>query len=292
MGLAQRSRPQAPPSRCPAQAQTERPLDPHERQRLADLANAFLKAYDMPGLSVAIMRHGQIAYADSFGLADKSSGERVTNDHLFRIASVSKPITSVGIFTLIEQGKLGLDDKVFGAGGILGAGFAAPAGSSVSDITVGQLLRHTGGGWSNNPDPMDDHKSMSQRELIAWTLRNKPLAARPGTRFAYSNFGYCVLGRVIEAASGRSYGEYIQQAVLARCGIEHHAACGERAGRPRRARGHLSSPLMGSLREGHGADRLRPEDGWRARPIWRSSPPMCPIFPTRPDFSTAARSGP
>jgi CubicO group peptidase (beta-lactamase class C family) len=216
----------------PALAQTERPLDPHERQRLADLANAFLKAYDMPGLSVAIMRHGQIAYADSFGLADKSTGERVTNDHLFRIASVSKPITSVGIFTLIEQGKLGLDDKVFGTGGILGAGFAAPAGSSVSDITVGQLLRHTGGGWSNNPDPMDDHKSMSQRELIAWTLRNKPLAARPGTRFAYSNFGYCVLGRVIERASGQSYGDYIQKAVLARCGISTmRLAANGRAGR-------------------------------------------------------------
>jgi len=204
----------------PARAETEPSLDPREREKLADLAHAFLKSYDMPGLSVAVMRHGRLAYADAFGLADRAKDEAVTTDHLFRIASVSKPITSVGVFTLIEQGKLNLDDKVFGTRGVLGSAFAAPSGSPAADISVGQLLRHTGGGWANSPeDPMDEHKSMSQRELIAWTLRSKPLAARPGTRFAYSNFGYCVLGRVIETASGRSYGDFIREDVLARCGV-------------------------------------------------------------------------
>lgn len=216
----------------PALAQTARPLETRERQRLAALANAFLKIHDMPGLSVAILRRGRLAYAEGFGFADKNTGERVTPDHLFRVASVSKPITSVGIFTLIEQGKLNLNDRVFGPLGILGAEFAAPTGS-VTDITVEHLLLHTGGGWSNSPgDPMDEHKSMSRHDLIAWTLKNKPLTARPGARFAYSNFGYCVLGRVIEKASGKSYGDFIREAVLARCGAgAMRLAASSRSGR-------------------------------------------------------------
>ena len=191
-----------------------------ERSTLAAIANAFLKNYDMPGLSVAIVRHGRLAYAEGFGIADIGTGERVTADHLFRVASVSKPITSVGIFALMEQGRLRLTDKVFGADGILGTEFEAPSRRFVGDITIGHLLTHLGGGWSNKPnDPMDADKQMSHRSLISWTLKEHPLKERPGATFAYSNFGYCVLGRVIEKVSQKSYSDHVRDAVLARCGI-------------------------------------------------------------------------
>lgn len=247
----------------PAYAQTAQPLGASERQRLAAFANAFLKTHDMPGLSVAIVRHGRLAYAEGFGLADRSTGERVTPDHLFRVASISKPITSVGIFTLIEQRKLNLGDRVFGPRGILATEFAASPGP-VAEITVGQLLLHTGGGWSNSPsDPMDEHKSMSRHDLIAWTLKNEPLAARPGTRFAYSNFGYCVLGRVIEKASGKSYGDFIREAVLARCGANAmRLAASSRAGRADRevAYHHRSwDPYTINM------ERIDSTGGWLAR---------------------------
>src|SRR4051794_12413301 len=85
-----------------------------EREALADIAKQFLEQYKAPGLSVAIARHGKIVYAEGFGVADKETGERVTPSHLFRICSVAKPMTSVAIYTLIEQGKLKLDDLVFG----------------------------------------------------------------------------------------------------------------------------------------------------------------------------------
>lgn len=195
-------------------------LSAAERSNLTAIANTFLKNYDMPGLSVAIVRHGRLAYAEGFGIADTGTGEKVTADHLFRIASVSKPITSVGIFTLVEQGRLKLTDKVFGAEGILGSEFEAPSRRFVRDVTIGHLLMHLGGGWSNKPnDPMDADKQMNHHGLISWTLREHPLNERPGRTFAYSNFGYCVLGRIIEKVSQQSYSDYVRDAVLARCGI-------------------------------------------------------------------------
>ena len=79
---------------------------PDERKRIAGLAAAFMDTYDVPGLSVAIAIKGKPAYVEAFGVADRETGEALTPRHRYRIASVSKPITSAGIFTLIEARKL------------------------------------------------------------------------------------------------------------------------------------------------------------------------------------------
>src|SRR6202000_170638 len=68
------------------------------------------------------------------------------------------------------------------------------------------------------PDPVRQNPEMTHRQLIAWTLEHMPLTTAPGQTFAYSNFGYCVLGRVIEKLTGQKYGPYVQQNLLARCG--------------------------------------------------------------------------
>src|SRR5271154_216973 len=96
-------------------------------QELADMesvAFTFMNAHAVPGLSVAIAGNGAILYERGFGYADRE--ERVTPAHLFRIASVSKPITSVALFRLMEEKRLTLEDTVFGPGGILGEAFGAP----------------------------------------------------------------------------------------------------------------------------------------------------------------------
>src|SRR5271166_5503905 len=84
------------------------------------VAGNFMQAHSVPGMSVAVARGGVLVHQQGYGMADRERAEKVTPAHLFRIASVSKPITSVAIFQLIEQGKLKLDDRVFGPGGILG----------------------------------------------------------------------------------------------------------------------------------------------------------------------------
>src|ERR1035441_7356553 len=91
------------------------------REELAamdDVVLAFMAAHQIPGMSVSVARAGVSVHQRAYGIADLGSGEKVTPGHLFRIASVSKPITSVAIFQLIEQGKLKLDDPVFGPGAI------------------------------------------------------------------------------------------------------------------------------------------------------------------------------
>jgi CubicO group peptidase (beta-lactamase class C family) len=192
-----------------------------ERTAMADQARAFMQQYAVPGLSVAIGRAGQLLYRDAFGWASRELEEAATPAHLFRIGSVSKTITATAIFSLIEDGRLKPGDKVFGPGAVLGNDYAtsAPYATHVDEITLEQLLTHTSGGWPNDgTDPMFNSMRAAQWELIAASL-GQPLRTPPGQAFLYSNFGFCVLGRVIEKVSGRPYADYVRERVLARCGI-------------------------------------------------------------------------
>jgi CubicO group peptidase (beta-lactamase class C family) len=213
----------------PALASNSTPQpQPSERARMAYLAHAFMERYDVPGLSVAIGRAGTLVYEQAFGWADREKREAVAPQHLFRIASVTKPITAVAIFSLIEQGRIRLTDRVFGPGSITGDDyFQPPYQPSVGEITIEHLLTHTAGGWaSDDRDPMFINLEMSQAQLIEWTLRSLPLSHLPGQHFAYSNFGYCVLGRVIEKITGQAYAIYVSNSLLKRCGISNMMLAG------------------------------------------------------------------
>jgi CubicO group peptidase (beta-lactamase class C family) len=154
-------------------------------------------------------------------MADRQHLSQASQDSLFRVASLSKPITSVAIFSLIEQGKLSLTDKVFGPSAILGIKYGNPPYKQyVADITVDHLLTHTAGGWPNDStDPMMHNDGWDQTKLITETIANLPLTNPPGTHWAFSNFGYCILGRVIEQLTGLPYQSYVQANILAPCGI-------------------------------------------------------------------------
>lgn len=188
---------------------------------LDPIASNTLLSSKVPAVSVAIARNGQLVFARAYGVADPSTGEAVTANHRFRIASVTKPITSTAIMGLIERGQLNLSDRVFGAGALLGTDYGTqPYSARVQAITLQHLLEHTAGGWTNDaPDPMFEQPDLGVGDLITWVLDNRPLDRDPGTNWAYSNFGYCLLGRVIEHVTGQAYADYVQAAVLSRCGI-------------------------------------------------------------------------
>ena len=192
-----------------------------EKGEMGRLAGEFRKKYRVPASSIAITRNGEFVYDKAAGMADRDKLQPVQQNSLFRIASVTKPITSVTIFTLLEQGKLNLNDKVFGPSGILGEKYGKPPYKQyITDVTVDHLLTHTSGGWPNDStDPMFRFDGWDQTKLITWTLENLPLTYPPGEHWAYSNFGYCVLGRVIEQVTGQPYESYVQANILAPCGI-------------------------------------------------------------------------
>ena len=186
------------------------------------IAAAFMTKYDVPGLSIAVAKNGTPEFALAFGVADKARHEALTDTHLFRIASVSKPFTSATIFALIEAGKLSAADRVFGPGAVLGTDFGGPPYKPhVADLTIHHLLTHSAGGWQNDgTDPMFSNPRMNQKQLIGWTIQNLPISNPPGTHYAYSNFGYCVLGRVIEKLTQRPYADAVRAIVFEPCGID------------------------------------------------------------------------
>jgi len=201
----------------------ETPTEPaqFERQEVKHIAQDFMQKFGAPALSVAIGHNGQITYLGAFGVPSRDSHEQLTASHTFRIASATKPFTSVAIFKLIEDGRLKPEDKVFGRLGVLGTTYGRqPYGPEIEQITIDHLLTQTCGGWNNGvDDPMLSNLEMNHRELISWTLDNCPLKNPPGKVYAYSNFGYCLLGRVIEKLTAQKYSAHVQRTIFSLCGI-------------------------------------------------------------------------
>jgi CubicO group peptidase (beta-lactamase class C family) len=251
---------------APAAAQALPEPTPAEQAAMEAAARDFMQMYAVPALSVAIGHAGQIIYRGAFGVADRESNEPLTPLHRFRIASVSKPFTSATIFTLIEQGRLHLGDRVFGPGALLGTDFGRPPyNPGLTEITLEHLLTHTAGGWTNDGnDPMFRNINMSHAELIAWTLKNRPLDHPPGQNYAYSNFGYCVLGRVIEKVTGQGYAAFATEAVLKRCNIDDMSIAGNTL--PQRRPREVKYYGQGENPYDMNVTRMDSHGGWLARP--------------------------
>jgi CubicO group peptidase (beta-lactamase class C family) len=234
---------------------------------MADTVAGFMKTYEIPGLGIAFVREGRLVYDEAFGFADIAAQTTLTPAHRFRICSISKPITSVAIFKLIEEGRLALGDRVFGSSGILQNDHGpVPKDSRIDDITIEHLLTHMSGGWPNDQtDPMLRQPELDHAALISTTLRQQSLATAPGTAFAYSNFGYCLLGRVIEKVTQRPYAAFVNAAILSRSGATDMEIAGNTLAerQPREVRYYgigKDDPYALNVR------RMDSHGGWLARP--------------------------
>ncbi|MDB4439337.1 beta-lactamase family protein [Planctomicrobium sp.] len=193
----------------------------------------FINKHQVPGMSVAMTVNGELKYARGFGYADVEKQEHVLPTSLFRIASLSKPITAVAILQLVEQKRLSLEDKVFA---ILDQfeGQIQASGKRFDDrlkaVTIRQLLQHRGG-WDRGVsfDPMFQSVRFASElkvpapasaQNVISSMLKRHLDFEPGERYTYSNFGYCLLGRVVEKISGQTYEEYVQESVLKPLGVK------------------------------------------------------------------------
>jgi CubicO group peptidase (beta-lactamase class C family) len=240
-----------------------------ERERLAHLAADLMDWYEAPGLSVAIATKGEPVYVEAFGFADKERQETLTTQHRFRIASVTKPITSAGILLLMQSGRLRLTDHVFGPNSILGDEYKTPSErQEIEKITVEHLLTHTSGGWpSNHDDPMFKNKQMNHEELIRWTLENEPLTAEPGYHYAYSNFGYCLLGRIIERITNQKYDQYVRNALLTPSAVPDMQIAGNTLAERAENEVKYYSQVPGEDPYDLNVARMDSHGGWIAAPI-------------------------
>ncbi len=167
---------------------------------------------EQPGCAVAVA-HGERILADlALGVANLSSGDRLTPSHRFRVASHSKTFTAAGVLRLHEARRLRLDDAV----GV----FVRDLDPTVGELSIAQLLSHSAG---LSRDGLDSGYFMDRRSCpSADELRRDlqmPLLFEPGARFKYSNHGYGLLGLVIEAVSGEPYATWMRREVIEAAGL-------------------------------------------------------------------------
>lgn len=193
-----------------------------------ELMTSFVQQHRVPGAAMAVTRNSQLVYARGFGFADVEAERIVQPNSLFRIASISKPVTAVGVMQLVEQGHFKLSDRVFD---VLPPKEWLPENhdARLRQVTIQHLLQHTGG-WdrSKSFDPIGRPREIAQfnmkplpvnaSEVVRYAL-SLPLDFDPGTRYAYSNIDYLLLGRLIERASGLPYERYVKEKVLAPVGV-------------------------------------------------------------------------
>lgn len=175
----------------------------------------------IPGLSVGITYRGKLVYKKGFGYADIESKTKATSNTCYRIASISKTFTAMSALRLVEQGRLSLDDRVEK---YLPWFKAKNKNGRSNNITVRQILSHSAGlfrdgasaHWINDnfPDSNRLKKSVSGKTIVFENL----------TRFKYSNFGYAVLGQLIEKISGISYDKYVSRFILKKLKLENTAS--------------------------------------------------------------------
>jgi N-acyl-D-amino-acid deacylase len=182
---------------------------------------------------LAITKGDRLVYAQGFGVADRDQAIPVSPRSLFRIASVSKPFTAAAILQLVEQGRLALDAPVLP---LLRDAFDTsdvPGDPRLRTVTIRHLLQHRAG-WDRAQSRFFPLRTDSLVKIcreagipppgtpdtVVRYMLTQPLDFTPGSRFAYANIGYLVMGRIIASISGDTYETYVKQHLLLPLGID------------------------------------------------------------------------
>ena len=197
--------------------------------RIAPVMEQLIRDGRFPGVSVTVARNGRVAYQQEFGFADVAKKTPLRKDTIYRVFSMSKPVTGVAVMMLVEEGRLVLDDpvsryipcfknlQVFD-----GEGPEGPVLKKADrEVTVRDLLRHTSGfGYGGNADPvarlyqaknvMDSNAGLDQMVERACTV---PLRFQPGTKWEYS-ISMDILGRLVEVVSGQALDAFFQTRIF------------------------------------------------------------------------------
>jgi serine beta-lactamase-like protein LACTB, mitochondrial len=236
-------------------------LPSQKRAQLETAISHFMAAHSIPGVSVAIVENGAYEWSAGFGMADLENSVPATSQTLYRLASISKPITATAALLLWQKGKLDLDAPV--------QKYCPAFPQKEAPITTRQVLGHLGGVRHYKSDSQDDPEVGNTRHFdnpIQSGLdffKNDPLVAKPGAEFHYSTQGFTLAGCVIEGASGQSYVDFVRENILTRAGMAHTLADDRFAIIPFRTR-FYSKDKSGSIRNADFLDASYkiPGGGW------------------------------
>lgn len=223
------ARMQLPPGPPPVSGALGAQLEPLNRLMLE-----LLTKEQIPGATLAVLDDGKLIYERGFGYSDPDTRTHMAPDAVMRIASISKPLTAAAVLSLAGDDRLSLDDSLFSWLERHPAGWDLEAARDVdprwSEITIRQLLQHTAGfDREKSKDTMFEvvritaalgvRRRLKIEDVVRYQL-TQPLDFAPGERVSYSNVGYCLLGRVLEAVTQQSYEECMRELVLTPCGMD------------------------------------------------------------------------
>jgi CubicO group peptidase (beta-lactamase class C family) len=196
------------------------------------IATQFKK--NEPGISVLIASKNGIIYKKAFGSANVELNVLMQPDMIFRIGSITKQFTAIGILQLVEQGKISLQDSV--------QKYIPEFPFKGYTITIENLLTHTSaipdysnGDTTNNP--YIERHDFTPQQIIKY-FDYMPLEFKPGTKYSYSNSGYVLLAYIIEKVSGESYHAYMKENVIKRAGLTNTLFAKENVIVPNRVQGY------------------------------------------------------
>jgi serine beta-lactamase-like protein LACTB, mitochondrial len=198
---------------CASLSQAQQQQLSAEKQRQIEAAvSKFMASTHVPGVSVAVVENGEYEWASGFGFADLENNVPASEHTLFRLASISKPLTAVGAMELWERGKLDLDAPV--------QKYCPAFPEKSKPITTREVMGHLGGIRHYKSDSQDDPEIGNTKHFdnpiqagIDF-FKNDPLVAEPGSHFHYSTQGYTLVGCAIEGASGEKYTDFIRKSVF------------------------------------------------------------------------------
>lgn len=187
---------------CPAQENLSARIDAYVKTEM--------QRQRIPGVSLAVVRNGEIAVLKSYGFSNLEHQIPVKPETIFQSGSIGKQFAATAIMILAAEGKLSLEDKV--------SKFFPDAPASWSQITVRHLLTHTAG-LGDYPSDFDLRRDHTEAEL--WTMiKAVPLAYRAGEKWDYSNLGYVTLGILIRKITGRFHGDFVRERIFKPLGMQ------------------------------------------------------------------------
>ena len=195
----------------------QKSLPLEKRAAIEKAVASFMSANSIPGLSAAVVLEGEPRWSQGFGMADLENSSPATSSTLFRLGSVSKPISATAVLQLWERGKLDLDASV--------QKYCPEFPQKEWPITTRELLGHLGGIRHYHPDgkgdvPEDSARHFASMQESLQIFASDPLVAKPGTKFNYSTYGYTVVGCVMEGAASEKFTDYVRKNIFQPAGME------------------------------------------------------------------------
>src|SRR5271169_1524133 len=193
-------------------AQHETSLKPEVLEKVEKAITTEMARQSIPGLSAAIVTDHTLRWSNGYGPSDLENFVPAKATTVYRLGSISKPITAAAVMQLVERGKLDLDAGV--------QKYCPAFPEKQWPVTSRELLGHLGGIHHYLDAFVENTRHYNLVVEGLDVFKNDPLVVEPGTKFLYSSFGYNLLGCVVEGASGRPFAEYLKENIFIPAGMD------------------------------------------------------------------------